>query len=78
MEEKSLVIFYPTPCQVIFLRELGGYPRLCKGIAYQEYIVDCQRGDVVTTAYVIACAHKWLFDVDYAIVEKCEWKPLNI
>lgn len=72
-----MIVFYSVPCQVIFLREMGGFPQLYKGVAYKESIVDCERGDAVSTEYVMACARKWSIDLDYAIVEDFEWKPLN-
>lgn len=75
---KDEAIYYPTPCQVIFLREVDGKPTYRKGIVLHEWIVDAADGAKFSTRKVLKYARKCGVDVDYAIVESFEWIPIQI
>ena len=69
---------YDKPFQVIFLRPDCIEPTYDKGIAYKNEIITARDGEVFTTRQVLACARRYGIDQDYAIVEKFEWKPLDM
>lgn len=70
--------YYDKPFQVIFLRPDHIEPTYDKGIVYKNEIIAARDGEVFTTRQVLACARRYGIDQDYAIVEKFEWKPLDM
>lgn len=70
--------YYNQPFQVIFLRPDFIEPTYEKGIAYKNEIIAVRDGEVFTTWQVLACARRCGIDWDYAVVEKFEWKPLDM
>ena len=70
--------YYDKPFQVIFLRPDHIEPTYDKGIVYKNEIITARDGKVFTTRQVLACARRYGIDQDYAIVEKFEWKPLDM
>ena len=70
--------YYEKPFQVIFLRPDYIKPTYDKGIAYKNEIITARDGEAFTTRQVLTRARRCGIDWDYAIVEKFEWKPLNM
>lgn len=70
--------YYDKPFQVIFLRPDHIEPTYDKGIVYKNKIIAARDGEVFTTRQVLTCARRYGIDQDYAIVEKFEWKPLDM
>lgn len=70
--------YYDKPYQVVFLRPDLKIPLYEKGIAYKSNIISARDGEVFTVRKVLACARWCGIDWDYAIVEKFEWKPLDM
>lgn len=70
--------YYEQPFQVIFLRPDDTKPLYDKGIAYKGNIISARDGEAFTVRKVLACARRYGIDWDYAIVEKFEWKPLDM
>lgn len=75
---RPVEFYYNKPFQVIFLRPDHMEPTYDKGIVYKGEIIAARDGEVFTIGQVLTCARCCGIDWDYAIVEKCEWKPLDM
>lgn len=76
MEDK--VIYYPHPFQVLFLRPDLKEPTYEQGIVYRDDIIAARDGEAFTIQSVLERARWYNVDEDYAIVEKFEWKSLDM
>lgn len=70
--------YYSTPYQVLFMRPDDDSVCYDKGIVFHSHVISARDGKAFSVKKIMRHARNHGINSDYAIVERFEWKELEI